>query len=143
MRLGTEAALDDRLAGDGLLRTAEHRFYRAGESDRPSWGGGAGTPHVGHGPAGPTTAGSPGMVASVLSFCAPPRITPGSARAAARARWQAGGATLPAANSSHGSRENQPTVDGARGALLPIAAAFRLSATQARCGGSVMSRRGW
>jgi hypothetical protein len=38
-----------------------------------------------------------------------------------------------------GGGKNQPTLDGARGALLPIAAAFRLRATQARCGGSVMS----
>ena len=30
-------------------------------------------------------------------------------------------------------------MDGARGALLPIAAAFRLRASEARCGGSVMS----
>jgi hypothetical protein len=29
-------------------------------------------------------------------------------------------------------------MDGMRGALLPLAAGFRLSATQARCGGSVM-----
>jgi hypothetical protein len=45
------------------------------------------------------------------------------------ARWQAGGATLPAAYSSDGSWENEPTMDSARGALLPIAADFRLSGT--------------
>ena len=44
------------------------------------------------------------------------------------------GATLPAADASHGSRENHPTMDGARGALLPLAAGFRLRATEARCG---------
>ncbi len=41
-------------------------------------------------------------------------------------------------DASDGSRENQPTMDGARGALLPIAAGSRLRATQARCGCSVM-----
>ena len=48
----------------------------------------------------------------------------------AAARGQAGGAALPAAYPSHGSRENEPTLDGARGALLPLAAAFSLRATQ-------------
>ena len=37
-----------------------------------------------------------------------------------------------------GSRENKSTLDGARGALLPLATGSRLRATQARCGGSVM-----
>ena len=81
------------------------------------------------------------MVVSVLSFRAPPRITPDSACAAARARGQTSGTTLPAAYTSDGSRQNQPTMDGARGALLPIAAAFRLRATQARYDGSAMSWR--
>jgi hypothetical protein len=69
------------------------------------------------------------------------RLTIG-ARAAARARREVGSATLPAAYASDGSRENEPTMDGARGALLPIAAGSRLRATQARCGGSVRSWRG-
>ena len=53
------------------------------------------------------------------------------------------GATLPATDASDGSRQNQPTMDGARGALLPLAAGFRLRATQARCGCSIMSRGEW
>jgi len=57
----------------------------------------------------------------------------------AAARGQVGGTTLPPAYPSDGSRKNQPTMDGARRALLPIAADFRLRATQARYGGSVMS----
>jgi hypothetical protein len=39
----------------------------------------------------------------------------------AAARWQAGGATLPAADSSSGSGENQPTVDSAGSAQLSLA----------------------
>src|SRR2546430_7680560 len=39
-------------------------FHRAGQSERPSRGGGSGTPHLGHGPTGPTTAGARGMVRS-------------------------------------------------------------------------------
>ncbi len=58
-----------------------------------------------------TTPGSPAMVASLLSFCASPRIAPAGARAAARARWQACGATLRAAHPSYGSGENQPPMD--------------------------------
>jgi hypothetical protein len=57
----------------------------------------------------------------------------------AAARGQTDSATLPAAYPSHGSWKNQPTMDRARSALLPIAASFRLRATAARCGGSVMS----
>jgi hypothetical protein len=38
-----------------------------------------------------------------------------------------------------GCRENEPKMDGARGARLPTAAGFRLRASKARCGGSVMS----
>src|SRR6266699_5047842 len=35
-------------------------------------------------------------------------------------------------------RENKPTMDRARGALLPIAASFRLRASQTRCGCSII-----
>jgi hypothetical protein len=52
------------------------------------------------------------MVACILSFCASSRIPANSARSAARARGQAGGATLSAANSGDGSRENTSTMDG-------------------------------
>ena len=70
------------LAGNGLLWTAEYRFYRTGESDRPSWRLSSGTPHLGHREACPTAARSRGMVASVLSLRAPPCITSSGARAA-------------------------------------------------------------
>jgi transposase-like protein len=99
------------LAGDGLLGTAEYRFYRRGESDGPPWRLSAGTPHLGHCPAVSTAPGSRGMVARLLSFCASPRSTTSSARAAARTRWQAPGATLSATNSGDGSRENYPTME--------------------------------
>jgi hypothetical protein len=111
-----------RSAGNGLLWAAEHRFYRAGESDRPTWRGSAGTTHVGHGPAGSTTAGTLGMVASLLSFCAPPCNTTDGAHAAARARGQTGGTALPAAYPSDGSGENQPTMDNAGNPVLSFAA---------------------
>jgi hypothetical protein len=73
-------------------------------------------------------------------FCASSRIPTNSARSAAQARGQAGGATLSAANSGDGSRENHPTMDSMRGALLPLVAGFRLRATEARWGCSVMLR---
>jgi hypothetical protein len=105
----------------GPVWTTEHRFHRAGSTDGASWRGGSGTPHLGHGEACPTTAGSLGMVAGLLSFRAPPRITTDSARAAARARRQVGSATLPAAHSSHGSREKHPTVVNAGSPVLSFA----------------------
>src|SRR2546429_7161599 len=39
------------------------------------------------------------------------RIASGEARAATRARWQPGSATLPTTDRSSGSRQNQPTLD--------------------------------
>jgi hypothetical protein len=133
----------NRLAEIRSLWTTEHGFYRASESDRTPWGSSLGTSHVGHGAAWPTTAGPSGVVASVLSFCASSRITPGGARAATRTRGQSSGTTLPAANPSDGSGENTSTMDGSRGAHLPIAAGFRLRANKPRCRGSVMSWSGW
>ena len=127
-----------RLAGVRLLGSAEHRLYRTGESDGPSWRLISGTPHLGHGPASPTPPSASRVVARLLSCCASSRITTSGARAAARARWQTGGSTLPAAYSSDGSRQNQPTMDDAGGALLPIAASFRLRGSQAKCGCSIM-----
>src|SRR5437868_837622 len=70
-----------RLTGIGPLRAAEHRFYRASESDGPSWDSCARSSHVGDGTAGPTPVSSPGVVACVLPFCASTPITASSARA--------------------------------------------------------------
>ena len=128
------------LVGDGLLGTAEYCFYRMGESEGPPRHLSAGTSHLGHSAAVSSTLVSHGMVARLLSFCASPRSITSGARAAARTRWQASGATLSATNSGDGSRENYPTMDGAQSALLPLATDFLLSATQARDGCSVISR---
>ena len=62
------------------------------------------------------------MVACLLSFCPSPRIALAGARAAARARGQTSGTMLPAAYSSDGSRENQPALDSAGGAVPSSAA---------------------
>jgi len=86
MRLGISAILKVARPRIGLLGEAEHRFYRAGESDRPSWGGSAGTSHLGHSEACSTTLSPLGMVASRLTFCASTRIAPGGARTATSAR---------------------------------------------------------
>jgi hypothetical protein len=126
MRLGTSATLKVARPRIGLLGEAEHRFYRAGSADRPSWGGSAGTSHLGHSPANSTTLSPLGMVASLLSFCASTRIAPGSARSATSARWQTSGSTLPTAYGSSGSGENQPTMDSAGSALLSPAAGTTL-----------------
>jgi hypothetical protein len=113
---GDRGRSQSRLAGVRLLGTAQHRVYRTGESDRPSRRLSAGTPHLGHGPEVFAPLGSRGMVARLLSFCASPQSTPSGACAAASARGQAGSPTLSTANSSHGSGENQSTLDDARGA---------------------------
>jgi hypothetical protein len=96
-------------------------------------GGSSGPPHLGEGSAVLMLAGPSGVVARLLSLCAPSPLPSSGAHAAASTRWQAGGATLSAANGSSGCRQDQSTMDGMRGALVPLAAGFRLRATQARC----------
>jgi len=113
----------------GLARSDLTRallFYRANESDHPSWSGGFGTSYLGHGSTGSLSAGLHTLVACLLSFCAPPRITTDSAWTDARTRWQVSGATKPPAYSSHGSRKNQPTMDGAGSAVLSLTASAML-----------------
>jgi hypothetical protein len=128
---------------DGVLRAAEHGFHRAGESDRPSWSGRAGSSHLGDGAAVPTPVSSSGVVAGLLSLCASSPLTASGARAATRARWHPGGATRPPTYTCHGSRQNHPTMDGARGALLSLAAGFCLRGMEVRGGCSVISRGDW
>jgi hypothetical protein len=140
MRLGTEPALKVARPRTWPLRTAEYRFYRAREFDRPPWGGSPCSSHLGHFSAVPTPLGPSGVVARLLSFCAPSRIAAGEARAATRTRGQTIGATLPATYAGDGSGENHPTMDGAFGALLPLAKGFRLRGTEARGGCSAMLR---
>jgi len=129
-----------RLAKTGFLWTTEHGFHRASESDRASWRGSAGASHLGDGAAVPTPARPSGVVARILSLCASSSITPRGARTATRARWQTGGATVPTTYASDGSRRNQPTMDGSRGTLVPLAAGFCLKASEAKCECSIMSR---
>ena len=105
---------------------------RAGKSDRPTWGGCARSPHLGHSSAVSSPARPSAVVASLLSLCAPPCFTPNDAHPLTSARWQLPGATVPTVDSCDGSRQNHPTLDGARGALLPIAKGFRLRGIEAR-----------
>jgi hypothetical protein len=95
---------------------------------------GFGPPYLGHGSTVHAPAGSSGVVAGLLSFCASPCLAAGSPHAPSRTRVQPSGATLPTAYSCHGSWQNHPTMDGARGPLVPFVAAFPLRATEARWG---------
>jgi hypothetical protein len=119
MRLGTQADLTVARPRNGLLWAAEHRFHRADESDRPPWRGSAGTSHVGHGEARPTTAGPFGMVASLVSFCAPPRSTTNGARAAGSRGGENWWRSVTGSASQRWQRE-EPTVDGQRGKSCAI-----------------------
>jgi hypothetical protein len=108
------------LTRTGLLRAAEHGFYRAGESNRPTWGCSSRPPHVGDGSAVLAPAGPSRVVASLLPLCASPCLAPGDARAAASARWQTSSPVLPAAYPCHGSGKNEPMLDSEGGALLSL-----------------------
>ena len=133
MRLGTEADLKialQRLGLSGRLNTAlierENLTVRHAVAAlaRRTWA---------------TAQQSPHLLAyleywrAYYHFVRPPCIAAGDARSASRTRWQASCATLSATDGSSCSWENSSTLDGARGALSPIAASFRLRATQARC----------
>jgi hypothetical protein len=120
LRLGTQADISTALQGDGPRRSAKHSFYRASESDHPPWNS-AGSSHLGHLSTGATASGPPGVVALVQ-----PR--------------ERGGTTLPTTDAGDGSRKNQPVLDNVRGALLPLAARFRLRGIQTR--GNAVSCRG-
>jgi hypothetical protein len=130
MRLGTEDALQG-LGFSGRLNTAS--IERVNLTVRLGIAA-ASSPYLGHSAAVASPGSSPGMVASLLSFCASSPIAAGEARAAARTRGQPIGATLPATDSCDGSWQNPSTMDGARGDLVPLAAGLRLRATRARCG---------
>ncbi len=132
-----------RLTEDGLLRPAEHGFYRASQSDGPPWNSRAGSSHLGHGAAVSTPARPPGVVASVLSFRASPCSSASGTGPATSTRRQPSGSTLPTANSGDGSRENTSTMDSARGALSPLADRFPLRAREIKCSCGVMSRGRW
>ena len=123
-----------RFTGNGLLRPVEHCFYRTGESDHPAWNSRTGASHLGDGAAVFTASGQFGMVARLLPFCAPSRVAASGLCRASRTRWQASGATLSATDSSHGSRENEPTVDSGIGSLFSPAAGPLLSLLRAPSG---------
>jgi hypothetical protein len=67
MRLGTQADLKAALQGLGFGGAVEHRFYRAGSTDHPTWNSRAGSSNLGDFPTALTTAGPPRVVASLLS----------------------------------------------------------------------------
>src|SRR5207302_10077248 len=54
-----------RPTGMRPLWSVEHRLYRAGSTDRPTWKSRAGSPYLGHSAAVSTPGSSPGMVASL------------------------------------------------------------------------------
>src|SRR5262245_26365610 len=88
--------------------------------------GSSGKTYLVHSPTVSSTLGSRGMVAGQLSFRAPPQSAPSGARPTTSARRQTSGATLPTTGSGDGNGENPSTMDGRRGALVPLAVRFRL-----------------
>ncbi len=67
------------------------------------------------------------------------RSAAGETCAASRPKGQTSGSTLPAADASHGRRQNESTVDSQGSALVSLAVGFRLRASELRGGCSVMS----
>jgi hypothetical protein len=140
---GNRASVHASFTGIGLFWTSKHGLYRAGQSDDPSWRGRSGTTHVGDSPPSSPPAGSPLLVASVLSLCTSSRLTARSLGAGTRGRWDTSEATLSTADASHGSWQNQSQVDSRRGALLPAATGPRLKAGEASHGPKKWPWNGW
>ena len=128
---GHRGCAHSRLTEIRFLWSVKHRLYRAGESDSASRRGSAGTSHLGHSAAVPTPARPSGVVARLLSLCSSACIPTSGLRPAARARGQTSGATLPPADSSHGSRQNHPTMDSRGSPLFSSAAGLLLSLLRA------------
>ena len=112
MRLGTEAALQATLQELGLSGRLNTAFIERVNLTVRDARGRAGPPDLGDGAAVPAAARPSGVVARVLPFCASSRSAAGEARAAARTRGQASGATLSAPYPCHGRRQNEATMDG-------------------------------
>ena len=129
MRLLTQADLTVGLQGLGFSGRLNTAFIERAPLTVRNARGSAGEPPLGHFEAYPTPARPPGVVAGILSLCPSSPHTARGARAATRGRWQTSGATRPPTNPCHGSRQHQPTMDGMRGALLPLTKGFHLSAT--------------
>ena len=105
------------LAEVRLLWSAEYSLYRASESHRAkcAWKRWHAAP--GRRPSKFHTCLLTWNGDARIIICTSSRIVAGSVRAAPRARWQAGGTTLPAAYPSHGSWQNHPTMDDAGSAV--------------------------
>jgi hypothetical protein len=140
MRLLTEAARKASRPRMGLSGRLNSAFIERAPLTVRNARLSSGSSHVGDVQACLTLARPSGVVASVPPCCASSPIAESSARAATRARWHSSGATRPPTDGSSGSRQNDPRMDGARGALLPRAFAFRLRGIQARWGCRIMSR---
>ena len=134
MRLGTQADFSKALQGMGLGGAAEHRFYRASQSDGPPWNSRVGSSYLGDGEACSTPARPSGVVARLLSIRASPCSSASGTGPTTSTRGQPASSTLPTANSGDGSRQNPSTLDRARGALSPLAKGFRLRGIEAREG---------
>ena len=119
---GNRGCSSAHLAALRFLWTAEHRFHRAGEFDRPARNSCAGPPYLGHSTAVSTPARPAGVVARRLTFRTSSCSTASGTGAATRTGWQDGGTALPPAYSSYGSRQNHPTMVGARGAVPSLIA---------------------
>jgi hypothetical protein len=128
MRLGTQTALQVTLQGLGFSGRLNTAFIERVNLTVRHGIAAASASHLGDCSAVPIPARPSGVVARLLPFCASPRVTATSARAATSTRGQPAGSTLPAADPCDGSRENPPALESARGAHLPIAASFRLRA---------------
>ena len=131
MRLGTQTALQVILLGLGFSGRLNTAFIERVNLTVRHGIAAASASHLGDCEAFPIPARPSGVVAHLLPFCAFPPIPPSSAHAAARTRWQAASSTLSTAYTSHGRQQNPSPMDSMRGALLPLAAAFRLSGLEA------------
>ena len=136
---GDTSSSQGGLAEDRAFGSTEHGLHRTSQSHGSSRSRRSGTSNLGHFPTDLTASASPRVAACLLSFCASSRIPTSCAPTATGTRGQASGATLPSTDPCDGCRQNQQTLDSARGARLPLATGFCLRGIQAGGGCRVMS----
>ncbi len=121
MRLGTEAALENALQGIGFSGRLNTAFiervnlsvhHRVAALARRTWA---------RAKLAPQLLAHLEWWRAYYHFVRPHVALRIALMQPAAARWQAGGAALPAANPSHGSGENQPTMDHAGSPVLSFA----------------------
>ena len=130
------------LAGTRLVRSREYGVHRTSQSHDPAWGGGAGPPYVGNGPAS-SASGSPlTLVARLLPLCAATRLAARGRGPRTSGRSFAEETAVQTTHASYGGWADDAPVDRWTPPQVLLATAPRLSRRESRKPGASWSWEG-